>query len=320
MVGSELTRRLVAAGTDVRILRRENSDLALLGSDSESVEHALGDVRDPDSVYEAMKGVTEVYHAAAFLGFGGRRVREALLAVNVEGTGNVVNAALAQGIRRLVHISSMAAFGRTRGGSIPIDESSAWVDSPDNSWYARSKHLAEVEIHRGIAEGLDAVMVNPSLIFGMARPGENTRIVVEKVRDRRLPAVPSGGTNVVDVRDVATGALLAMDRGITGGRYFLGSENLAWREIIETLAEAFGVPAPKRSVPYLPAMTFALFAEAASALAGRPATISRETVRNASHFYQYSNRKAAEELGINFRPFRDTAQRLAAELGPPQEA
>ena len=125
---------------------------------------------------------------------------------------NVVNAALARGVERLVHTSSVAAFGRTENAEHVIDETSEWQRSRLNTEYARSKYLAEREVHRGVAEGLDAVMVNPALVFGVGRPGENTRQIAERVRDRKLPAVPSGGTNVVDVRDVADGHVRAMVR------------------------------------------------------------------------------------------------------------
>ena len=317
-LGSELARQLVAEGTDVRILRRATSTPDLLGAVADSVEHALGDVTDMESLQAAMAGAQRVYHVAAFIGFGSRRDRERLRRVNVVGTANVVNAALATGVERLVHTSSMAAFGRPEDAAQAIDETSEWRPSRVNTAYAESKYLAELEVFRGIAEGLDAVLVNPALIFGVGRPGEGTMHIAQQVRDGRLPALPTGGTNVVDVIDVAVGHRLAMARGETGARHFLGSENLTWRVIIETLADAFGVAPPSQTLNPTLALAVGTLAETfAFVIGGRP-RLTRETARTASRFYRYSNRKAVEELGCSFRPFKETAQRMAQALS--QEA
>lgn len=315
LLGSELVRQLVEEGVDVRILRREHSALDLLGHLSDNVEHAIGDITDLDSLAQAMDGVSYVYHVAGYVGFEGWSGLEQLRRVNVEGTAKVVDVARHAGVRRLVHTSSMAAFGRLERPEGVIDESSEWQQSSANSAYARSKYEGELEVFRAIAEGLDAVIVNPALIFGVGQPGDNTMQIVEKVRDRKLPAIPPGGTNVVDVLDVAAGHIRAMAAGRTGERYFLGSENLSWKEIIEILAEAFGVEPPRLQVGAGAAMAIARVSAAWSTLTGAKPLITMETARMASRFYAYSNHKAMEELGCTFRPFRDTATRLAAELG-----
>jgi dihydroflavonol-4-reductase len=239
-VGSVLTRQLVDEGRDVRVFRRDTSSLNLLGVYAERVDHAVGDVTRARSLYEAMQGVERVYHVAAKVSFAPGE-QEALRHVNADGTANVVNAALRAGVRRLVHTSSMAAFGRPEEPGSAIDETTEWQGAPHRSAYARSKRRAELEVHRGIAEGLDATLVNPSLVFGVGGPDTNTRRIVDAVRSGWLPAVPPGGTNVVDVRDVAAGLRVAMEHGDTGRRYFLGGENLSWKSLTGTLAEAFGV-------------------------------------------------------------------------------
>ncbi len=315
LLGSALTRHLVRSGADVRILRRETSRLDAIEDVVLSVEYAIGDLSDSVALRDAMAGIDFVYHTAAYISLGGRSDRDALMRVNVDGTARVVDAALETGIRRLVHTSSMAAFGRPERTDVIIDEQSEWHRSRANSVYARSKYLSELQVHRGIAEGLDAVIVNPALIFGIGRAGDNTRRLVDRVREERLPAIPCGGTNVVDVLDVVEGMTRSMECGRTGERYFLGSENLSWKHIIQTLSRAFGVQPPRRTLPRTPAMMLAYASEAFSALTRSRPQITRETARNASRFYQYSNRKAVEELGCTFRPFADTAQRLAALLG-----
>jgi dihydroflavonol-4-reductase len=314
LVGSVLTQHLVAHGHRVRILCRPTSRLGLLGETAHQVEHAQGDVNDPENLRAAMTGITHVYHAAAFVGFAGQQDEAWLFEVNVEGTAHVVNAALAQGIQRLVHTSSMAAFGRPEQTDTVIDEATPWQRSRHNTRYARSKYEAEREVFRGIAEGLDAVIVNPALIFGIGRPGENTRQIIDQVRHRKLPAFPSGGTCVVDVRDVAEGHLRAMEQGQTGERYFLGSENLSWRDILTTLAAAFGVAPPRLTLPPGPALGLACLSEAVAFLTRTRPLLTRETARTSSRTYRYSPQKAREQLGWNPRPFHETAAWLAGAI------
>ncbi|MCH7637897.1 MAG: SDR family oxidoreductase [Bacteroidetes bacterium] len=318
-LGATLTRQLVAGGHAVRILRREHSKLDLLNDTANRLEHVIGDVTDYPSVLAAMEGVQHVYHAAAYVGFGGKKDEARLMDVNVRGTANVADAAREAGVMQMVHVSSIAALGRTRGHHEPIDETAEWTASKENSAYAVSKHLAEMEVHRAIAEGLDAVLVNPSLIFGPGRPGENSMAIVEKVRDGRVPGIPSGGTCVVDVEDVAAGIRAAMERGATGERYILGGENLSWANIFGTLAEAFGAKLPRLRLNRGPAMVMATVSETLARLIRVKPLITRETVRAASETYRYSNHRAVEELGCSFRSFRDTADRIAAALSSASE-
>jgi dihydroflavonol-4-reductase len=313
-VGSELVRQLSGRGEDVRILRRRESSLTLLGDVADRVEHAIGDVADADSVIAALHGIGRVYHTAGLVRFEGKSGEGLLRQVNVQGVANVVNAALRSGVERLVLTSSMAAFGRPDVPSSVIDETAEWQNSSVNSVYARSKYEGELEVYRGIAEGLSAVIVNPAVIFGVGRAGDNTMQIVEKVRNRKLPAIPPGGTNVVDVIDVAAGHVRAMEAGEVGERYFLGGENLSWSEIIGTLADAFGVEPPRFKVGPQVALGIARVSKVVSAVTGARPLITMETARTASRFYRYSNRKATEDLGCTFRPFRETAERIAREL------
>ncbi len=313
-VGSVVTRQLVTAGTDVRILRRSHSKLDLLGEISGHVEHVVGDVRDPESLAVAMRGVAHVYHTAATVVMGPTRVLGRLRLTNVHGTACVVNAALAAGVQRMVHTSSIAALGQAPNPDSVRTEGTPWQGSRLNTPYAISKHEAELEIHRGIAEGLDAVMVNPSVIFGPGRPGENTMRLAELVQSGWVRKAPVGGSNVVDVEDVAAGHIRAMTHGTCGHRYILGSENLSWRDIFGTLARALGVAEPQSGLrPWL-ALAVATAAEGWAALARKPANMTRVLARNLAQRYRYSNEKAVRELGCSFRPFEETAQRMATAI------
>lgn len=314
MVGSVLTRLLVEAGEEVRVLHRRNSPLEILGEIRPLVDAVEGDILDASGLLNAMSGVEQVYHVAAYIGYGSKRDWPKLRRVNVEGTANVVNAALAAGVKRMVHTSSIAALGRPDGDEVWIDESMEWHPSRSNTYYARSKHLAELEIQRGIAEGLDAVLVNPTMVFGPGRPGENTRLLVDKLSKGRLPVAPSGGTNFVDVEDVAWGHIQAMRLGRTGERYILGSENLLWSEAFEIIADAFGARPPRFVVSQPVAEVVGAVSEVVSIVVPSNRIISRESARMSSRRYYYDNTRAREELGCTFRPFRDTARNLAATI------
>lgn len=318
-IGSVLTRRLVSEGADVRIFRREESSLALLGSAADKVDHAIGDLTHARSLREAMTNVKHVYHVAAKVSFAGRD-RDRLHRVNAEGTANVVDAAVAADVDRFVHTSSMAAFGRPDTQETVIDETTAWRDAPHRSHYARSKRRAELEVHRGIAEGLDAVIVNPSLVFGVGGADTNTHRIVDAVRAGWLPVVPPGGTNVVDVKDVVAGHLKAMVRGETGKRYFLGAENRSWKEIVDILADALGVEPPSYTAPPFVLKTGAVLAEGVAALTRTRPVWTRAQARSASRTYRYDNTRAREELGCSFRAFQDTAHRIARTIvdSPPR--
>jgi dihydroflavonol-4-reductase len=315
LVGSAIVSALIDRGESIRILRREKSAMDLLGELADKVDHRIGDVTDRVSVDEAMQGVDVLYHVAARLGLGGKKETRDMMRVNVDGTRNVIDAALHAGVRRMVHTSSIAALGRADWSEGVMDESSEWQDSPANTVYGVSKHKAELEVFRGIAEGLDAVMVNPSMIFGVGRPGENTRQLVDQVRKRQLPAAPTGGNGVVDVLDVAAGHLRAMDQGRTGERYILSGQNLSWRTIIDMIAEGFGVRPPRLQLSLPLGMAMATVMEASGRLFRFRPLITREAVCHASRTYEYSNQKAVDELACAFRPFQETVERIVRAVG-----
>ncbi len=313
-LGSALVRELLRRGADVRILRRYHSKLDLLGDSANTVEHAVGDVTDLESVREAMRDVTRVYHVAGLVAVIARTrgLIARMRAVNVRGTANVADAAREAGVQRLVHTSSIAALGRSERAPSLTDESATWHASRLNTHYAISKHDAELQICRSVAEGLDAVVVNPAVIFGPGRPGENTMRIFEAIRQRQSPGNPSGGVNVVDVEDVAAGHILAMEHGRTGERYILGGENLSWKTIFSQLALAAGVPAPHRNIPLGVAMAIATAAELGAAFRRKNPVIDRVSIRGMYQFWRISSKKAAQELGYSYRPFAETTRRMVA--------
>lgn len=311
-LGSELVYQLLESGYHVRIFRRETSKLDLLSSVVNDIEHVTGDdITDLDALRRAMKNVQVVFHVAGNVKFGSSSLNH----VNIQGTAAVVDAARETGIERLVHTSSVAAIGTSEG--VISDESTEWQDKP---WpYAQSKHMAELEVQRSIAEGLDAVIVNPSLILGPDRSGREALNITHdyalKIRAGKARFYPSGGTNVVDVTDVAAGHLAALEHGQTGVRYILGSENLSWKSIISSLADALGAKPPRIPLPYSVALAGGSLVDLLSLMTGRRSPIGRSTVTYALKTREYSNQRAISELGCSFRPFSETAQRVADSLG-----
>jgi len=310
-LGSNIARALLDNGHEVRAIRRPTSSMDLISDCTERIDWIEGDVLLPESLEAGMEGADGVIHAAAFLGFDGKKSEDQLMDVNVGGTANVVDAAIETGVKRLVHVSSIAALGRKEDVEDCLDESAEWKDSPMNTGYGLSKYRAEMEVHRGIATGLDAVMVNPSLIMGVGRPSENTMQIADRLVKGGIPFVPKGGTNVVDVRDVAAGCLLAFEKGETGKRYILAGHNLLWRDILSLLGKELGVRPPRRTVPKPIMMAAATIIEWGAALVRRRSVLTRENVRLSMSLSCYDNSRSRAELGCSYRPFEETASRIA---------
>jgi len=214
------------------------------------------------------------------------------------------------------------------GSSLPVDSSAASSLAPGSRFGNReSTHSSEVfSLESEVAllldaplpaEGLDAVIVNPALVFGVGGPDTNTRRIVDAVRSGWMVAAPPGGTNVVDVQDVAAGHRAAMAQGESGERYLLGGENRSWRSILGTLAEAFGIDPPQYTIPG-PLLTAGAFvSEAVAAVTRTRPFLPRSTARTAAHTHRFDNTRAREALGCTFREFDETARRIAAALDDP---
>ncbi len=311
-VGSELVHLLLEKGYHVRIFRRETSNLHLLSSVTSEIEHSIGDIGDLDTLRDAMKSIQVVFHVAGNVRFRSQTLNR----VNVQGTAAVVNVARESGIERLVHTSSIAAIANPDGSV--SDENSEWQNKSLLWPYAKSKYLAELEVQRGVAEGLDAVIVNPSLVFGPDRSNGKALNVTHQyaiqIRAGKMKAYPSGGTNVVDVTDVALGHLAALLHGEPGARYILGSENLTWKSIFAQLSDALNVNPPRIAIPYGLALAGGTLADFWNYVTGQNLGFGRSTVRSILRQRQYSNQRAIQELGCSFRPFSETALRVADSL------
>ena len=296
-VGSNLIARLVADGYIVRGFHRPTSNLITL--EGIDFEHYIGDIRDETALRNAMRGCDTVFHTAAIVSYWPKRYRE-MMDVNVAGTRTVVNACLASDVQKLVHTSSVAALGKTEDGSL-VDEAVAFNGMTKPS-YRYSKHLAELEVLRGVQVGLNATLVNPSVIIGPRDAQFHGGKIIRSIKKGLLPAYVDGGMNVVSVHDVVEGHIAAALQGRCGERYLLGGWNLKFKEIFELTARIVGGWAPRVKVSRrfltLLARSYGLFANAT----GTEPLISLDLLSGAGLQTWYSSNKAVNELGYKISP------------------
>ena len=244
-IGGALCRALVERDYEVRAFHRSTSNLRQL--EGLPVEHVIGDLTQPQTLQAAVQGVEAVFHTAAWVGMNdpGR-----LYAINVEGTRAVVQAALIEKVNRLVYTSSVTALGIPQPG-MPglIDERHTWNFIPEQFPYGYAKYLAELEIQKGVAMGLDAVIVNPSLVLGPGDIYRQSSSIILQVAERKIGIAVEGGTNAIHVDDVADGHIAALLRGRRGERYILGGENHNYLDLVQRIAKVTGVPVPGVVLP-----------------------------------------------------------------------
>jgi dihydroflavonol-4-reductase len=298
-VGGAVARALVRAGVDVRILARPESDLHNL--EGLSVERVAGDLRDPASLRKSLVGCQQLYHVAALYALWAKDPK-IFYDINVTGTRNLLEAAHAAGIERTVYCSTIGAIGLPPGGGLGTEETPVSLDQMAGH-YKRSKFLAEQEVLKLVKKGFPVVIVNPSAPVGVAdvRPTPTGQVIVDFMKGR-MPAYIETGMNVVDVDDVATGHLLAMQKGRVGERYILGCKNLMLREVFEMLSRLTGIRAPSIKLPRLAILPLAYVNQWMANLTGRPPRIPLEGVKMAKYNMHYDCSKAIRELGIPQTP------------------
>jgi dihydroflavonol-4-reductase len=305
-VGSHVARRLCEEGFPVRVLARRSSPLLLV--DSLPVEIVRGDLLDPESLRNALAGCEVLFHVAADYRLWARDPQE-LYRNNVEGTENILSAAKAAGVKHIVYTSTIGTVGFRADGT-PATE----TDFPDHAAlvgaYKTSKFQAEQRALRYASDGLPVVIVNPSAPVGEGdrKPTDTGKIIVDFV-NRRMPAYLDTGLNLVDVRDVAEGHLLALRHGRPGERYILGGRNMDFKEILDALGRITGIPSPGLRIPYGVAWWAGVVNGAISQVTGRPPMVPLDGVRIARHKMFVSSAKAERDLGYKAGPVEAALQR-----------
>ena len=301
-IGSNVVRDLLERNVAVRVLSRPTSPRGnLQGLDVEFVE---GDLRDVQSLRRGMQGCRLVFHVGALYSFW---VRPAglIYEVNIDGTRNVFDAALEEGIERVVYTSSVATLGLRVDGK-PADENVPTTFEDVVGDYKQSKYLAE-QVALDYSKRLPIVIVNPSFPVGPwdSKPTPTGRTILDFL-NRRMPAYIETGMNIVDVEDVALGHWLALERGTAGERYILGGENVTMKAMLELLADITGLPAPRVRVPYRPILALSYLNAGLCRLLPRVTPrMTPQTIRMSSHYMYFSPAKAIRELGFPKTPARD---------------
>ena len=326
LVGAHLLFELTSAGKRVKALKRKTSDLQqVLKTFScyaenpkelfDRIEWVDGDILDYFVLEKILQGVTEIYHCAAIVSFDSKE-RQKMISNNVEGTANLVNAALENKVKKICHVSSVSALGRLDNQQL-ITEETNWVPSKKISGYSESKFFSEVEIWRGIEEGLDAVIVNPSIIFGPAN-WETGSAKMFKTIWNGMKFYTKGITGFVDVKDVVKAMILLMDKTnfetAKNQRYLLNAENLSYQNVFYQIADALEKPRPKiYASDFMMELSWRVL-KIFSLVTRKSPLISSETAASSKAANNYDGSKIVKQFNFEYRPISATIKQTAAFL------
>ena len=265
------------------------------------------DVEDIIQVFETVDGVDHVYHCAAIVSFL-KKDQSMMSNINIKGTANIVNACLEYKVKKLGHISSVAAIGRKGDGE--YSETNSWVESSDNSFYAISKSKAENEVWRGIQEGLQAVIVNPGIIIGPSTWNRSSTNLFKKISSG-LSFYPTGLNGFVDVKDVSNSTIELMKSSLCSQRYILVAENLSYESVFKTIAKSLNVNPPSNAASF-GLMSLGWRMEYLKSLVTRKSPkITKETARTASQKNFYNNQKIKKQIGYKFNSIENAIENTA---------
>ena len=323
LVGSHLVYELLKKEEKIKALKRQSSDtgnvLKTFGCYTDEqkklysrIEWVEGDLSDKESLEIAFKDVNQVYHTAALISMDNANSAE-MMKINVEGTTNIVNLCLEKKISKFCYVSSVAAIGNRNAPDF-VDESVLWKAEKKKITYQSTKFNAEMEVWRGMAEGLDAVIVNPSIIFGPVVWEKGRPAMFDKIA-KGLKFYTRGVFGYIDVRDVVKAMMLLMESEIKGERFILNSENLSTQEVFEMIALALNKPAPNiYANRFLTGLAWRLD-WLKNRFTGGNHLITRETAAIAHRKTLFSNEKVRKAVGIEFIPIRESIKETARRFG-----
>lgn len=318
LLGSFTARYFLKSGFHVAGLKRANSSLSLIQDIDNQIEWYEGDVLDVLGLEKAIENVNYVIHAAAIVSFAPKDENR-MFKTNVEGTINVVNLCLEKKIKKLCFVSSVAALGRKISGEnkinqiIKIDEIATWEENELNSNYAKTKYLAEMEVWRGQSEGLESVIVNPSVILGEADWNKSSTQLLKYVYDEHK-FYPEGNLNYVDVLDVAECIYNLMTSEVSNERFILSAGQITYKDFFEKVALKFNKKAPSFLVTK--AMTGVIWRLEVirTFFTGNTPLITKETALSSSHSFEYQNEKIKKLLNFSFKNLDNSLDRICGNL------
>lgn len=318
LVGSHLLFQLASAGEEIVALKRPTSDLKharkvflWYSPDGDrlfdSINWVDGDLLNRDTLRPHLRSVNQIYHAAAMVSFDPAD-RDVMIDENEVGTANLIDLALEYSVDRFCHVSSIAALG-TPPEKAFTNEDHPWNNNRPHSAYSISKFRAEMEVWRGITEGLEAVIVNPSVILGPGNWAKGSASMFPKVW-KGVPFYSTGGTGFVDVRDVARAMISLMNHpqwaNIRGERYILNGANLRYKDLLFPLAEALNVAKPRFKATRLILEVGWRLMKLISLFTGKRPALTRETARSASNVSFYDNSKLINRIDFQYTAISDT--------------
>lgn len=323
LVGAHLLYELTHIGLQVKALRRQQSNtgwvkkiFSYYTSEVDElfarIEWVEGDILDYLSLEEALQGVTKIFHCAAIVSFHGDD-NDMMLNNNVKGTGNLIDAAIHNGVKQFCHVSSIAALGKTQDGS-EINEETYWTPSKRKSGYSLSKFFSEMEVWRGIEEGLEAVIVNPSIIIGPGNWDIGSPKLFQSIW-KGLNYYTKGITGFVDVRDVVKSMILLMDdqqfEQIKNQRFILNAGNMSYQELFNKIADGLNKPRPRNFASDVKLNIAWRMALAASFFTGKRPLITRDTVSGSNQKNHYSGEKITRSVKFEYRSLNTSITDIA---------
>ncbi len=310
-LGGEIVKQLVAQGESVRIIVRKNSSLTHLNNFLQQIEIAEADILDIPSLENAFDGIEKIYHSAAVIGYD-KSYYERMYKCNIEGTANVVNVALAKGVKKLLHVSSIASIGGKPNER--ITEETKWEKNEWTAHYGITKMLAEREVWRGIQEGLKAVIVNPGIIIGVGHEDKSTMRIFRKIQQQRLPFYSNGTNGFVDVSDVASCCIQLMNSNVQSERFIIISENKSFKYYFETIAKTLQVPPPKLRLNKILGWFFVCLDWLISTLFFKKRGLTKENLIISIEPFEYANDKIKKQLNYTFIPMEKSIEKIAKQL------
>jgi len=308
-LGSYIVRHLLAEGyTNIEVYTRSGKSSGLEFSEDDRVRFTIGDVTELFPLSDSIAAADYVINAAAIVSFDPRDFTK-MHAVNVDGTANVVNLSATSNVKKVVHVSSIAALGRSEKSG-QINESSTWVNSKYNSYYGITKYLAEQEVWRSFHEGQPVAIVNPSLILGDGDWDQSSLQVFRKVYNG-LPYFPGGGTGIVDVKDVSRFIVEIMESPVEGERFILSAGNISYKDLFQKMASSMSRKAPMKQAPNWILSLLWRVEKIRCLLTRQSPLITRESVKSTSHQSNYDNSKSLEFSGFQYRNMEDTLAEYA---------
>ena len=305
-LGSYILDLLCKNNYQVTALKRGTSDTSLF--DHQKINWVEADLLDQSILEETLEKIDVVIHAAGFVSFHARDTKQ-LFRVNVEGTALLVNLCLQKKIRKFVHVSSVAALGN-HPDELSVNEMHFGPEEKFSTRYGLSKYLGEMEVWRAMAEGLNAVILNPSIILGAGDWNRSSARLFKIVKEG-LKFYPDGYTGFVDVRDVAIIAVRLMESDITEERFIVSAENMAYRDLLMKMASALGAKLPSTRAGKRLATLAMMADQIRSFITGKEAALTRETVQNSYAHTQFDHSKIKEALDYQFIPIQSTIEACA---------